>query len=186
MWAYVTDFSVDEAKEENETNRIRSGASMLSRRQWARSKENDLNKTWLFLLLFIMLLVVASVVGLALFLSSQSSDQALPQPPLAENTPVPGKTSLPVPAGACQTRLQGKITNSATGQATANVIVNIQSGSSKAETKTDNNGLYGFAGLCAGKYTLTITPPGGKPIASPNPVSLDGSNTTSKVDLPFK
>jgi hypothetical protein len=139
-----------------------------------------------FLLLFIMLLVVAAVVGLAVFLSSQSSNQGLPQPTLAEGTPATSKTALPVPVGACQTRLQGKITNSTTGQATANVIVSIQSGSSKAETRTDNNGLYGFAGLCAGKYTVTITPPGGKAIADPNPVTLDGSNTTVKVDVPYK
>jgi hypothetical protein len=135
----------------------------------------------------IALLVVAVLAAACdAFLPSQPTDQASPPTPQAENTPVPALTSLPVPVGACQARLQGKITNSATGQATANVIVNIQSGSSTAETKTDNNGLYGFAGLCAGKYTLTITPPGGKPAPAPNPVTLDGSNIMTKMDFAYK
>jgi len=143
-------------------------------------------KPWVFLLIFIGLLVVAVAIGLIVFISAQPTDQGAPPAPQAENTPVPSQATLPVPVGACQSRLVGKITNSATGQATANVIVNIEGGPSTAQTKTDTNGLYGFAGLCAGKYTLTITPPGGKPAANPNPVTLDGSNAMTKVDLAFK
>lgn len=63
------------------------------------------------------------------------------------------------------------------------VVVEIKAGSKTIKTVTDANGLYGFAGLCAGEYAMTITPPGGKPIVNPNRVALDGSNPV-KVDLP--
>lgn len=143
-------------------------------------------KPWIFLLAFLVLLLVASAIGLVVFLSSpsQSADQATPVPQ-AQNTSSADKTSLPVPSGACQSRLWGKITNATTGQAPANTTVDVDSGGRKFKTVTDANGLYGFAGMCAGDYTITVTPAGGKPTVDPNKVTLDGKQQ-NKVDLSFK
>lgn len=111
--------------------------------------------------------------------------------PYSSNTdtgaPVP--TAIPVvnPArqGPCNSRLGGKITNVGTDQPTANVAVEVKAGGKAIKTVTDNNGLYGFAGLCAGEYVMTITPPGGSTISNPNTVTLNGSDPV-KVNLPYR
>ncbi len=108
-----------------------------------------------------------------------------PAPTSAANPPAAGQATLPVPAGGCQSRLWGKVTNTANGQSPANVSIEVASSGKSYKTVTDPNGLYGFAGLCAGDYALSLTPPGGKPIANPNPVKLDGTQPV-KVDLNYK
>ena len=134
-----------------------------------------------------MILALFAVVALAAACDvfSSSSGEAPVAPAAITSTPAPGQATLPAPAGACQSRLWGKITNATTGQAPANVAVEINDGGHKFKTVTDANGLYGFAGLCAGEYAMSITPPGGKALANPNKVTLDGKQAT-KVDLSYK
>ena len=134
----------------------------------------------------VLLVVAVLVAGCDAFSSSQPT--TLP-PPTDANPSTPkasgGTATLPVPLGACQSRLWGKITNATTGQSPANIAVEADSGNNNFKTVTDANGLYGFAGLCAAEYSLTLTPPGGKPILNPNKVALDGKQAT-KVDLSYK
>ncbi len=117
-----------------------------------------------------------------------ASNPPAAKPPAATppaNPPAAGQATLPAPAGGCQSRLWGKVTNTANGQSPANVSIEVVSGGQSFKTVTDANGLYGFAGLCAGDYTLSLTPPGGKVIPNPNPIKLDGTQPV-KVDLNYK
>jgi hypothetical protein len=50
---------------------------------------------------------------------------------------------------------------------------------------SDANGLYGFAGLCAGKYTITVVPPSSATAGESQIVTVDGSNMV-KLDLTFR
>ncbi len=136
-------------------------------------------------ILIIVLLLILAVLSVACdaFSSAQPTDQP-PLPQLA--TPgTGGQTAAPPPpAGSCQARLWGKIVN-ASGQARPNSQVDIVSRNFKAKTVADANGLYGFAGLCAGDYSITVTPQGGQAQPMPNKVTLDGSKQV-KVDLQTK
>lgn len=105
--------------------------------------------------------------------------------PPVSNPPAAGQSTLPAPASACQSRLWGKVTNTANGQSPANVSIEAVSGGKSFKTVTDANGLYGFAGLCSGDYALSLTPPGGRGIQNPNTVKLDGTQSV-KVDLNYK
>ncbi len=133
------------------------------------------------LLIGMLLLIAVLSTGCDLF-SSQPSDQ--PQdsgsPPKADQA----KATLPVPAGTCQSRLGGKITSTASKKPPVSVVVEIASSNKKLQAKTDANGMYGFAGLCAGQYAVSITPPGGARKPDVSRVSVDGSNA-AKLDLSF-
>ncbi len=133
------------------------------------------------LLIGTLLLVAVLSTGCNLF-SSQPSEQAQePTPPPGAS---PAKATLALPASTCQSRLDGSITNKASKLPPANVLVEIASGDKKLQAKTDKNGLYGFAGLCAGQYAVSMTPPGGNRKADVSKVSLDGANA-SKLDLNY-
>jgi ABC-type oligopeptide transport system substrate-binding subunit len=133
--------------------------------------------------LIVLLLIVASLVVAC---SSSESPGEQPQQPPAQQPTLPTQTTPPAPAGNCQSRLDGKVVNTATNQSPANVTVEIASASFKAKTFTDNNGLYGFFGLCAGEYTISITPPNSKTAQSGPKVTLDGTNKRVKFDLSYK
>lgn len=140
------------------------------------------------LLALLSIAVLATGCGIfeAIFPPS-SSDQSLPSPSgqPASKPPAAGQATLPAPASACQSRLWGKVTNTANGQSPANVSIEVVSAGKSFKTVTDSNGLYGFAGLCSGDYALSITPPGGKAIPNPNSIKLDGTQPV-KVDLSYK
>ncbi|MBI3913856.1 MAG: carboxypeptidase regulatory-like domain-containing protein [Chloroflexi bacterium] len=129
----------------------------------------------------VLLLLVALIAGC----SDSPPDQPQPdQPPAAQPTAAVAGT-LPAPVGNCQSRLTGKVVNTGNNQSPPNVTIEIASGNTKAKTVTDNNGLYGFFGLCAGEYTVSITPPNAK-ASQPGPkVSLDGAKQV-KFDLSYK
>jgi hypothetical protein len=74
---------------------------------------------------------------------------------------------------------------SAGGAGEPNVTVEIKGEGWSAKTPSDANGLYGFAGLCAGKYTLTVVPPSGATAGESQTVTVDGSNAV-KLDLGFR
>ncbi len=134
------------------------------------------------LLIGTLLLIALVSTGCDLF-SSQSGAQA-PQgarrPAKADQT----QATLALPAGTCQSSLGGTLTSKTGKQPPANVLVEIASSNKKLQTKTDKNGMYGFAGLCAGQYALSITPPGGARKADVSRISIDGSNP-AKLDLSF-
>jgi hypothetical protein len=132
------------------------------------------------LLIGTLLLVAVLSTGCDLF-SSQSGDQAQPAP-AAKKSPV--NPTLALPANTCQSRLDGRITNNASKLPPADVVVEVASGDKKLQTKTDKNGMYGFAGLCAGQYAVSITPPNGSRKADVSKVSLDGTKPT-KLDLAY-
>jgi len=129
-----------------------------------------------------LFVLAALLTACELFPSEQPPEEFQPA---AASTPTPSQPNTPpVPTGACRARLWGKVTNATTGQAAANVTVEIAGGTLKGKTITDANGLYGFDGLCAGEYTLTITPPNGKP--QPGPKATTDGTKQVKVDLSFK
>ncbi len=135
--------------------------------------------------LIVLLLIIALLV-----VACSSTDSASPEPPSSQppgqQPTLSTQTTPPAPAGNCQSRLDGKVVNTATNQSPANVTVEISSASFKAKTFTDNNGLYGFFGLCAGEYTIAITPPNSKTAQSGPKVTLDGTNKRVKFDLSYK
>ncbi len=104
------------------------------------------------------------------------------------SAPTPTKApavTLPAPVGACNARLSGKLTNTATNKMTPNAAIEISTAGKTIKTLTDPNGLYGFAGLCAGEYAVKFTPPGAQAIAHPDKVNLDGTKPV-KLDLSYK
>lgn len=134
------------------------------------------------LLIGMLLLIAVLSTGCELF-SSQPSDQA-PEKSGNPSKAEQGKATLPLPASTCQSRIAGKITTSKSKQAPVGVLIEIVAGTKKLQAKTDANGLYGFAGLCAGQYSVSITPPGGARKADVTQVSLDGANL-AKLDLNY-
>lgn len=143
-------------------------------------KVNDRMKHILFLLTFAV--IATFTVGCSLYSLDEPQPQGQPQPTM-QSAPTQSIGNLP-PPGPCQARLWGKVTNDK-GQTAANITVDIATGSFKAKTATDSNGLYGFAGLCAGEYTFNVTPPNGKPQPAGDKTPLDGGKQV-KVDLTYK
>lgn len=94
------------------------------------------------------------------------------------NTP-----QAPAPA-KCQSKLTGRVVD-ATGALAKGAVVDIKSGSFTAKTLSDDNGLYGFAGLCAGGYGFTVTLSGKSPKAIATTATVDGANSI-KTDLAVK
>ena len=143
------------------------------------------------LLLIVILLVLATtLVACDLFASSQPTEP--PQPPPQQPQPTqPSAPSAPTgqsqpipPTGACQSRLWCKVANTA-GQPAPNAAVEIAGASFKGKAVADASGTYGFAGLCAGEYSVTVTPPNGKPQPVADKARLDGTQML-KMDLSFK
>ncbi len=129
-----------------------------------------------------LLLVAMLSTGCDLF-SSQSREEKVQEPTSARPTGA-AKATLALPASTCASRLGGRITNKASVKLPENVVVEIAGNGKKYEAKTDQNGLYGFAGLCAGEYAVSFTPPGGSRQADVSRVKLDGANA-SKLDLTY-
>jgi cytoskeletal protein RodZ len=111
-----------------------------------------------------------------------------PDPPT--NTPAPSDTAVPPtpkptkdskPAGGsegrnsdCQSRVEGSVID-ASGQGVKGATVSIRGEGWSSGILTNDNGQYGFAGLCAGTATLSATLPNGQPGATAT-VSFDGQN----------
>ncbi len=114
--------------------------------------------------------------------STPAPSAPLPAAPTAAGPTAPTPAVQP-PAGGCQSRIWGSV--SAGGAGEPNVSVEIKGEGWSAKTPSDANGLYGFAGLCAGKYTLTVMPPSGATAGESQTVTVDGSNAV-KLDLIFR
>ncbi len=134
-------------------------------------------------LLFALLLLAA---GCASAFESTPVPVAGPSPAQPLNVQqVQGSTTpqLPPPS-KCQSKLMGHVLD-ANGAAAKGATIEVKMGSFSGKTISDDNGLYGFAGLCSGTYSFVVTLPGqpAKPVAAS--AQLDGANT-GKVDLSVK
>jgi hypothetical protein len=105
-----------------------------------------------------------------------SGGQSLPAASSPAATQASGQ-SLP-PASSCQARLWGKIAD-ANGKAVIKETVLLH-GSKEAKTFTDPSGFYGFAGLCAGDYSLSVSLQDGSSREFPDKMSLEGSQDLRK------
>jgi len=133
----------------------------------------------LWLALGILLFASLAAAGCG---STPAPSAPLPAAPTVAAPTAPTPAVQP-PAGGCQSRIWGSV--SAGGAGEANVTVEIKGEGWSAKTPSDANGLYGFAGLCAGKYTLTVMPPSGATAGESQTVTVDGSNAV-KLDLVFR
>jgi hypothetical protein len=100
--------------------------------------------------------------------------------PQVQTTNVPQAGSQ----GKCQSKLLGRVVD-ANGVLAKGAVIEIKNSSFNAKTLTDDNGLYGFAGLCAGGYGFTVTLPGQSAKALATSAAVDGANTV-KTDLAVK
>ena len=126
--------------------------------------------------------LLGAILALAGCGGTPAPSTSLPAAPTVAAPTAPTPAIQP-PSSGCQSRIWGSV--SAGGAGEANVTVEIKGESWSAKTPSDANGLYGFAGLCAGKYTLTIVPPSGATAGESQTVTVDGSNTV-KLDLVFR
>jgi hypothetical protein len=90
-----------------------------------------------------------------------------PPPPTDEPSP-------PKPNPICQSAVQGVVLGQA-GRPVAGAIVTIRGDGWSSSIQSDDQGRFGFGGLCAGSATLQATLPGGQLTAAVS-VSLSGSN----------
>jgi hypothetical protein len=86
--------------------------------------------------------------------------------------------------GKCQSKMLGRVVD-ANGALVKGAVIDIKSGSLTAKTLSDDNGLYGFAGLCAGGYSFTVTLSGKSPKTLAATATVDGANTV-RTDLAVK
>jgi carboxypeptidase family protein len=130
-----------------------------------------------------VLLFLFWITGCASALESTPSPEA--NPPQQVSPAAQGAaTLLPPPPSKCQSKITGRVVN-AQDAPIKGATVQIKSGSFTAKTVSDDNGLYGFAGLCGGTFTFTVQPAGqpAKPVSAT--ATVDGNNS-AKVDLTFK
>lgn len=104
-------------------------------------------------------------------------------PVVAPQTLATSTAQLPPPS-KCQSKLLGRVLD-ATGALAKGAVIEIKKGSFNAKTLSDDNGLYGFAGLCQGTYAFAVTLSGkpAKPLAAQ--ATVDGANTAN-ADLTVK
>jgi hypothetical protein len=74
--------------------------------------------------------------------------------------PAPPRDARPPETGTAVIR--GRVLDRETGLPLARVIVSLQKSDRPAETQTDSQGRYEFAGLPAGRYSVTVFPPESK------------------------
>lgn len=98
--------------------------------------------------------------------------------PQAQDTAANPQPGAP---NSCQSKLLGRLAG-ANGAIIKGAVIQVTSGKFNAKTLSDDNGLYGFAGLCGGTYTYTVTVPGKSPKALATTSTLDGANTV-RTDL---
>lgn len=122
--------------------------------------------------------------------SNPSAPETQPQAttPAESGASTPRATATRPPAGPpvseCQTRLWGNLTD-AKGSPAPNLKLTLKGGASDHITISDAGGLYGFAGLCAGDYTVSVVLANDSTQDLPEKIKLDGSASV-KQDLNLK
>ncbi len=141
----------------------------------------------LFLFSILVLIMLAGCAGTfeptAIPVQSNPAATNAPVAPLAVATP----TTPAHPVGNCQSRLLGRVVDPS-GKLVKGATIELRGNALKStppKAVSDDNGLYGFAGLCAGSYSFTVTPPGKQAQALAVTISVDGANT-GKADLTVK
>lgn len=99
----------------------------------------------------------------------------VPPPTVPTRTPRPTEQGNPPANPGCNSSVQGKVFN-ATGQPVSGATVTIQGEGWSSGTMTDDQGHFGFGGLCAGTAVLQAFLPNGRtsPVVS---VNLTGQNS---------
>ncbi len=141
-------------------------------------------------------LLISCIVGLLLVTGCASTIEptsAPVQPNAAATNPAvaPAAAASPTvrlqPTGNCQSRITGHVLD-ANGTIIKGATIELRGNAIKGtppKAVTDDNGLYGFAGLCAGTYSFTVTVPGKRAVALAQNASVDGANSI-KADLTIK
>ena len=142
-------------------------------------------KNWIFSILLLAL----AVTGCA---TVDSNSTPVPTAvPVQSNFNQPAATAaqgeptvLPLAPSKCQSKVTGRVLD-AKGNLVKGATVGIKGGTFTAKTLSDDNGLYGFAGLCSGSYSFTVQPSGQAAKAVAGTVTADGANA-AKADLTYK
>jgi hypothetical protein len=100
------------------------------------------------------------------------------QPPPGPQ-PTTGPSPKPQPNPNCLSAVQGNVLGAA-GQRVAGATVIIEGNGWSSAIMSDDNGHYGFGGLCAGTATLTAYLPDGQ-VSQPVRVTLNGQDSASAV-----
>ncbi len=145
-----------------------------------------------FLSLLLILLMLATGCATTIEPTSQPVNNpptAVPVNPNVQVAPSSGNTPTPLPpppaaTNKCQSKLTGRIYD-AKGALVKGATVEIKSGNLTAKTLSDDNGLYGFAGLCAGTYAFSAQLPGQAPKALATRATVSGGDSI-KADLSLK
>lgn len=133
------------------------------------------------LLILLFAAACASTVEPGQPVITQAPDQQI-APQAAASPTIPSG-----PVGNCQSKILGRVLD-ANNNFVKGAAVELRGAAVKGtppRTMTDDNGLYGFAGLCGGAYAFTVTPPGKKAQALATNVAVDGGNAI-KIDLSVK
>ncbi len=116
-----------------------------------------------------------------------SPPTAIPVNPNVQAAPPSGNTPTPPPPAStnkCQSKLTGRVYD-AKGALAKGATIEIKSGNVTAKTLSDDNGLYGFAGLCAGTYAFVVQPPGQAAKTLATKATVNGGDSV-KADLNLK
>ena len=143
-------------------------------------------------LIFLLIALLLLVTGCATTIDSTPAPNANANPnatamPIAPAAVAPSPTVVLRATGNCQSRISGRVLDpsgkpvkAATVQLRASVIKG-----TPPRTVSDDNGLYGFAGLCAGSYGFTVAMPGKQAQPVTPTANVDGANAT-RLDLALK
>jgi hypothetical protein len=132
------------------------------------------------LLILILALTIFTTACASQFIATPASAPAATSAPQSQVTATP---QLPPPS-KCQSKVSGRVTDPS-GQISQGATIEIKGTNFSSKTLSDDNGLYGFAGLCSGTYSFTVTLPGQSAKAVAATAKVDGANS-AKVDLALK
>jgi hypothetical protein len=133
----------------------------------------------MFLVVLVLVVVVAAVS--AIFHPLRDAPVALQTSPATSASSFKSTQPL-VASGDCQSRYWGKVTGAT--PSVKGLVVVLEGSNGTLKTELDPNGLFGFAGLCAGDYAVSLQV-AGKDMPMPNRVKLDGKNAIQQ-DLAYK
>ncbi len=136
-----------------------------------------------------LLILIVFATSCASTIEPTSPPTAIPINPNVQVAPSSGNTPTPLPPPAaatnkCQSKLTGRIYD-AKGVLVKGATIEIKNGNFTAKTLSDDNGLYGFAGLCAGTYSFSVQLPGQAAKALTTKTTANGGDSI-KADLSLK
>lgn len=111
---------------------------------------------------------------------TRTNTPVTPPPAGVTHTPHPTKEAQPPSNQQCQSSVQGRVFNAA-GQLVAGATVTIQGEGWSSGIMTNDEGHYGFGGLCSGTAVLQAFLPNGR-TSPPVSVNLTGQNSI-QLDL---